>query len=189
MKSDEAAASNEGHRAPVSVGPMTASSRQHRTDGVGGFSSGTRSRSYRSPVRKQNRQIKSKKPSRLVGGFAPAEVSLSYRARSNAQIIAKRNHENFFLKTHPGKAAGVGGLNHERAFARNRMGFLARIFFRRAGILIISKTIKQIKRPMNTVLSRAASRRTGRILGIYFLLLSGRETPPWKKCREIRGGG
>jgi hypothetical protein len=42
---------------------------------------------------------------------------------------------------------------------------------------------------MNTVLSHVALGRTGRILRIYFLLPSGGETPPLKKCREIRGGG
>jgi hypothetical protein len=69
------------------------------------------------------------------------------------------------------------------------MGFLARIFFRRAGVLIVSKTIKQIKRPMNTVLSQGASRRTGQNLRIYFLLPSRGKTELPKKCREIRVGG
>jgi hypothetical protein len=151
--------------------------------------SATQGDSYRSPLRKHNRQIKSKKPTRLVGGVASAEVSLSNRTRSNAQILAKRNRQNFFLKTHPRKATGVGGLNHERAFASNRMRSLARIFFRRAGVLIISKTIKQIKRPMNAVLSHVALRRTGRILRIYFLLPSGTKYSLEKTPRNSGWGG
>jgi hypothetical protein len=84
---------------------------------------------------------------------------------------------------------GVGGLNFNDLGGSNRMGFLARIFFRRAGVLIFSKD-NQTNQNANEygAFSRCVAPNGADFSYLFSFAFRGRNTALEKLPRNSGGG-